>query len=78
MSNANKPAGNPSSATKLLKARQEYITLATRANAPRNREPTGREGEKQVLRMQAFSNLTAAYDEYVSRHGQPNEEEEDG
>jgi hypothetical protein len=58
-------------ASKLIKARSEYIKLATSASSvPDNR----RNGPRELLRMKAFANLSNAYNEYAKLHGDPEEE----
>ena len=56
-------------AAKLIKARSEYVRLATTHSGVVRAAP------KQQLRFQAFVNLSDAYNEYVAIHGDPAEEE---
>lgn len=64
-----------STASNLLKAREEYRILATDHTVVENRKRE-KNGVRSQLRFQAFQRLGIAYNEYVARHGQPDEEEE--
>lgn len=60
-----------STANDLIKARVAYINLATSAECvSENRK----NGPRELRRIEAFANLSSAYDKYAKLHGDPEEE----
>jgi hypothetical protein len=76
MSKATDLVVRPSSATRLIKARAEYIKLATTYNSGvSGKHNLGEMSKSSSLRLQAFITLSKTYDEYVKLHGDPEEGE---